>query len=180
VVASRLRTRYRLGAPAPHEAQVAAWHSRDPALHGRPLFATAAALHATLEPAAAFDLAGRDILRALVRRERVKLNRIVGAAQWPEKEAGARLLGLATLKGRLIGPDLVRLAEVQPAIGLPPSGRIIGKVEQLRWFREEGVDAPEPDLLAAELLFQVLRRHPTMSESVGISRRCGLEGEIPA
>jgi hypothetical protein len=25
-----------------------------------------------------------------------------------------------------------------------------------------------------------LRRHPKMSESVGISRRCGLEGEIPA
>ncbi|UEM21946.1 tetratricopeptide repeat protein [Skermanella mucosa] len=59
----------------PDEAAAAAWHGRDPARHGLPLFAAAAAVHAVLDRAPTFELAGAEIVRALVRREQRRLDR---------------------------------------------------------------------------------------------------------
>ena len=158
--ATRLTSHYRLGSPRLEDASVAAWHAREPAVHGLPLFASAAALHAALDAAPTFELGGREIVRALVRRERTRLDRAAEAAGWPEKQAGPRLLGLAALHRELDEPALSRLAAATPAIGLPPADRIVDQIRRLGWWRGTGVPAPQPDLIAAALLHQVLSDRP--------------------
>ena len=88
----RLATHYRSPVPALDDAVIAAWHAKRPDLHGLPLIATAAALHAALEPGPTFELAGTEIIQALVPRERRRFDR--AAAQWPEPAAASRLHGL--------------------------------------------------------------------------------------
>jgi hypothetical protein len=92
--ASRLATHYSLAQPRLPEPDIAAWHAKEPDLHGLPLFALAAALHAVLDSAPTFELGGRGIVRALVRRERSRLDRAAEAAGWPEKQAASRCTGL--------------------------------------------------------------------------------------
>jgi hypothetical protein len=156
----RLADHYHLDLPPLSDADIEAWHAREPALHGLPLFATAAALHAVLDAAPTFELGGRDIVRALVRRERTRLDRSAEAAGWPEKQAASRLLGLAALRRELEEPALRTLALATPAIGLPAPDRIVDQIRRLGWWRGTGLPAPQPDLIAAELLHQILTERP--------------------
>lgn len=158
--ATRLATHYQLVLPRLTDAGIAAWHAREPALHGLPLFALAAGLHAVLDAAPSFELGGRDIVRALVRRERSRLDGSAHAAGWPVKEAASRLHGLAALRHELDEPALRGMAEASPAIGLPSADRIVDEVRRLGWWRGTGLPAPQPDLVAAELLHQILLDRP--------------------
>src|SRR5580658_7260228 len=150
------------GLPPPvlADAAIAAWHAGDPALHGLPLFATAAALHAVLDPGPTFDLAGPEIVAALVRRERRRLDQAAKNAAWPEAEAASRLHGLAALRSTLDEPALTHLARAAPELGLPPPERVMNALEQLGWLTEAVLPAPQPDLIAAELLRQTLGDRP--------------------
>ena len=155
-VADRLVSHYHRPPPAIDDEAVSAWCNRDLALHGLPLIATAAALHAVLALAPTFTLGGGDIVRALVLRERARLNSIAEAAKWPQEKAGARLHALAALRRSLDAGALVRLAQATPKIGLPEP---TGSWTRFRsWVGEQdnGIPAPVPDVMAAELLRQTL------------------------
>jgi hypothetical protein len=147
-------------APALSDTEVEAWHERSPALHGLPLFATAAALHAVLDPAPTFELGGADIIAALVRRERARLDQAARLASWPEPAAASRLHGLAALRGGLDEPTLVHVAQASPDLGSPAAERIVDAVRAQGWWREGRLPPIQPDLVAAELLRQVLADRP--------------------
>ena len=148
---------YRSAAPVfPEDAAIFSWHARNPDLHGLPLFVTAAAIHSVLEPASTFDLSGAKIVEALVRRERRRLDEAARRAHWPVPEAASRLYGLASLRGGLEGGTLKSLAQRAPDIGLPPAERIVDQVRDQGWWTADHLPAPQPDLMAAELLHQIL------------------------
>jgi tetratricopeptide (TPR) repeat protein len=159
-ISSRLAKHLGTHPPAPDDAAVHDWLDRDPALHSLPLFTTAAAVHAVLDRAPTFTLAGTEIIGALVARERMRLDMAAEEAGWPEARAASRLHGLAALRTGLDERALKHLARTAPDIGLPPPERIIDKVEALGWWTDSKVLAPQPDLVAAELLHQVLKEHP--------------------
>jgi Tetratricopeptide repeat len=158
--AIRLATNYKLSAPHFDDTAVDGWHAREPALHGLPLFATAAALHAVLDPGPTFQLGGREIVRALVLRERTRLDRAAKGAGWQVPEAASRLHALAALRRELDEPALRALAEATPAIGLPAADRIVDQIRRIGWWRGTGLQPPQPDLVAAELLHQTLGERP--------------------
>jgi hypothetical protein len=55
------------------EDEITSWLNREPELNSRPLFSLAAALHTVDEVGQALSLSGRDTLRQVARRERVRL-----------------------------------------------------------------------------------------------------------
>jgi hypothetical protein len=137
-------------------AEIAAWHARAPRLHGLPLFATAAAVHCVVDGDPTFTLSGAEILAALVLRERRRLEQAARAAGWRRPAAAARLHGLAALRGGLAGATLTSLARQAGDIGLPPPDEIVDAVRGQGWWADDHLPAPQPDLLAAELLHQTL------------------------
>lgn len=159
-VVSRLATHLGTAVPVLDEAKIIEWQRRNPTLHGLPLFATAAAVHAILDPAPTFSLAGTEIIEALVAREQTRLDTAARRANWPETRAASRLHGLAALRTGLDERSLKHLAETAPDIGLPPPERIIDSVEALGWWIDGQMCAPQPDLIAAELLHQILKDRP--------------------
>jgi hypothetical protein len=78
--ANRLADHRQMPRPVLDDSEITAWHARLPSLHGLPLFATAAAVHAVLDPAPTFEIAGPRIVEALVRCERRRLDRVAEAA----------------------------------------------------------------------------------------------------
>ena len=159
-VAWRLAALQSKSVPDLEDVAIAEWYSRDPNLHGLPLIATAAAVHAVLDPAPTFSLAGPSIIEALVARERMRLNTAASNAGWPHAEAGPRLHGLAGLRSGLDELSLKHLAQVAPDIGLPAPERVVDQVRALGWWSNGHVPAPQPDLVAAELLYHVLNDRP--------------------
>jgi hypothetical protein len=141
--------------PALDDAAITDWHAHNPALHGLPLFATAAAVHAVIDRAATFELAGQDIIGALVRRERMRLEQAGQNAGWGT-DAASRLHGLAAVRDGLDAGAVRRLAANELETGLPPFERIVDAIRSLGWWVDDRVPAPTPDIIAAELLYQVL------------------------
>lgn len=154
-------------APPPlDEAALVAWHGQAPDLHGLPLIATAAAIHAVLDPAPTFTLGGADLLAALVRRERRRLDAAARADGWGE-HAASRLHAFAVLRGGFTGAALATFAADpltrQPFdLGLPPASQILDVARRQIWW-QDGVPVPQPDLFAAELLDQILAEAPEES-----------------
>jgi hypothetical protein len=141
------------------DAAIAAWHARNPTMHGLPLFATAAAVHAVLDRAATFELAGEDIIGALVRRERMRLEHAGQNAGWGA-EAASRLHALAALRDGLDAAAVRRLAACDLETGLPQSEHVIDAIRSLGWWEDDRIPAPSPDIVAAELLHQILVDRP--------------------
>jgi hypothetical protein len=73
-------------------AAITAWIAREPALHALPLYLTAAAIHAVIEPGETLGLSGAQIITALVDRERRRLDAAGRNAGWGER-AASRLAG---------------------------------------------------------------------------------------
>ena len=145
--------------PTLDDAAIAAWHARNPTLHGLPLFATAAAVHAVLDRAATFELAGEDIIGALVRRERMRLEHAGQNAGWGA-EAASRLHALAAVRDGLDAAAVRRLAACDLETGLPQSEHVIDAIRSLGWWEGDRIPAPSPDIVAAELLHQILVDRP--------------------
>jgi hypothetical protein len=144
------------------ETAVTAWHARNPALHGLPLFATAAAVHAVLDRAPTFELGGEEIIAALVRRERMRLEQASRNGGWGD-DAASRLQGLAAVRDGLDAAAARRLTERGLETGLPPPETVIDAIRSLGWWKGDRVPAPTPDIVAAELLYQVLRERADQS-----------------
>ncbi|HKM72061.1 MAG TPA: hypothetical protein VJX94_18725 [Stellaceae bacterium] len=145
--------------PLLDDGVIAAWHARNPSLHGLPLFATAAAVHGVLDRAATFELAGEDIIGALVRRERMRLEQAGHNAGWGA-EAASRLHALAAVRDGLDAAAVRRLAASELETGLPQPEHVIDAIRSLGWWEGDRVPAPSPDIVAAELLHQILVDRP--------------------
>jgi tetratricopeptide (TPR) repeat protein len=153
----RLAAHRGVSAPTLTDSAIDAWHRGDPARHGLPLFATAAAIHALESPNKSLSISGTAIIEALANRERKRLEEAARNAGWTSSgRAATRLHGLAAASGGLDRPTLKDLATSCPDIGLPPADRIVDHVNQLGWWSGGRLPAPQPDLLAAELLYQVV------------------------
>ncbi|WP_428489636.1 hypothetical protein [Rhodopila sp.] len=159
-VVGRLAELIGVALPTLDDLVISEWHGQNPEIHGLPLFGTAAALHAVVDEASTFTLAGTEIVEALVARERMRLDTAALGAGWPEAKAASRLHGLAALRAGLDERALKHLARIAPDIGLPTPERIVDKVDSLGWWYDGQVLAPQPDLLAAELLHQTVKERP--------------------
>ena len=96
-VAARLAGNRRIAPPTLDDPAIAAWIERDPVRHALPLYTTAAAIHAVIEPADTLGLSGAQIITALVDRERRRLDAAGRSGGWGER-AASRLAGLAALR----------------------------------------------------------------------------------
>ena len=146
-VAKRLAAHRRVETPRLKDPAIIGWIERDPALHPLPLLTTAAAIHAVIEPGETFGLSGKEIVEALVERERRRLDAAGRNAGWGER-AASRLAGLAALRAGLDAASLQRLAAPELQIGLPPPGKIVDAVKSFGWWIRDRVAAPSPDLVA--------------------------------
>ncbi len=165
IVSSQLNFLFNSSPVSLPEAAIAGWYFRDPDLHGLPLIATAAAIHSVLEPASTISLGGAEIIAALVGRERMRFREAASNAEWIEPEAAPRLFALSALRDGLDETALTYLALTCPEIGLPPPDRIVDKIEALGWWHDSKLRPPQPDLVAAELLYQVLASRPQVAPS---------------
>src|SRR5271168_5408284 len=96
--AQRLASHFKRNISSAPDAEISSWLNRDAALHCLPLFVLGAAIHWVLEANPILGIAGGKIVESLVDREIKRLNNAARAAQWGE-ESGARLVGLATIRG---------------------------------------------------------------------------------
>jgi len=159
---ARLGTNYGISAPAVDEQRMRGWLEQLPALHGRPLFVTAAALHAALAPQQAFMLAGGQVVQALVRRE-LKQLRGTSKGHGLHEHALSRLAALASAVGGLGVAQLERLADPVHKLQLPPPEAIVDVLSQLPWWNQRRFAAPSPDIVAAALLHEVLAARPELA-----------------
>jgi hypothetical protein len=153
--AARFAEDRRINWPGLPDGAIEARIARDPALHPLPLYTTAAVIHAVTESTETFGLTGAQIIEALVERERRRLDAAGRNAGWGE-HAASRLAGLASLRAGLDAPALRRLASPRLEIGLPPAEKIVDAVMSVGWWENDRMPAPSPDLVAAELLRQIL------------------------
>ena len=132
---------------------IAAWVKKDERVHGCPLFLIAAGLHSALESGASFELSGADVVKALVRRERARLDR--ADPEGGKKHAIARLMAIAFFSGGLVPDTLRDLAEPGLELGLPAREAVLVFLKGTPWWRDGGFARPSPDIVAAVLAYQV-------------------------
>lgn len=177
-VSGQLAIIFGKGTPPLDDEVIIAWHARNPQQHGLPLFATAAAVHLMLDHSllrpgvseqkrvSTFGLGGTKLIEALVERERGRFNAAALQAGWRREnalgqdKAAGRLHGLAALTGGLDEMTIKHLAQVATDMGLPPPEEVVDKVDALGWMVDGKVPAIQPDLAAAELLYQILIERP--------------------
>jgi tetratricopeptide (TPR) repeat protein len=151
----RLADHYNRPMPTISSDAVRRWVALNPELHGLPLFLTAAAIHAFLNPDAALGLGGGSVVQALADRERARLDN-GGRAAGLGARGASRVVALAAVPGSLDASMLRRLADPVLEIGLLAPDRVIDAVGSLPWWHNDRVPAPEPDIMAASLLVKVL------------------------
>ncbi|HSU04967.1 MAG TPA: tetratricopeptide repeat protein, partial [Acetobacteraceae bacterium] len=153
---TRLAAHRRRAAPVVDETGFVTWVKQQPELHALPLFITAAAIHLVDEPADTLELRAHRIVDALVRRERRHLN-LAGKARGFGKVGGSRLVGLAALRDGLDAAALRRLAAPELELGLPEPTQVVDATRMAGLAHGNRVLAPGPDIVAAELLRQVIQ-----------------------
>ncbi len=136
----------------PDLSAASAWVGRSPD-NGQPLYATAAALHAVLEPEAAFELGGGEIIGALAKRERRRVDAI-SLATGLGKTGLAQLLALGVLADGLTPGELRALAAAGAVEATPET--VVDRVAQTPWWRASALVRLEPDKPAAAFLEAVL------------------------
>ncbi len=159
--AARLAAHRRRAAPVVDETAFLAWLRQEPDLHALPLFITAAAIHLVDEPANTLGLRAGKIVGELVERERKRLDAAGAAVGFrpsaPASLGGAsRLVGLAALRDGLDAAALRRLAVPELEIGTPVPTQVVDAVRAAGLMHGDRVSAPAPDIVAAELLRQVI------------------------
>jgi hypothetical protein len=160
--AARVAALYRPGAQALPEQAIIDWRARDAAVHGLPLFVSAAAAHAVFEPESTLELRAGRIVQALVRREQFRIDngsRLCGLGD----HGGTRLVALAAVPGRLGATSVERLADPGLKLGLPPPEQVVDQIFAFPWWRDGQIPAPAPDIVAAAFLLAVLAERPEMA-----------------
>ncbi len=146
------------------ESEIRRWIAQDGSTHTLPLFVSAAAIHSVLVGSNTLTFHGSKIVSELVRHERRRLNG-AGRSAGLGTDGLARLTGLAAASGELDATALQRLAEPRLQLGVPPPVDVVDAVRQAPGWNGALLPAPTPDVLAAELLAQVLeQRHDVAHE----------------
>lgn len=152
-------------APPPvNQSDFADWLGRHE-LHHLALFVTALALHTVVPPnQPALTLTGREVVAALVDRECRRL-REIAMAHGMEKYGLERLSALAAVRGGLDEPTCRRLAAPALDIGLGGESGLMDRLGGAGMLRGGRLPAPEPDMVAAALLAEVVAaRHAVAPE----------------
>jgi hypothetical protein len=155
--AKRLAKHRKLDEPRIADMEFYSWLDQNPHLHGLPLFITAAAIHFVDVPGDTLKLEAVRIISALVERERSRLDKVGVGLGWRSR-AASRLAGLAALRNEgLDMPAIRRLCDPSLELGLPAdTGRVVDDVHKLSWWTGGRLRALPPDIVAAELMRQVL------------------------
>ncbi|WP_413203685.1 tetratricopeptide repeat protein [Rhodospirillum sp. A1_3_36] len=157
--------------PALNRDRMEAWLAQDPQVHGLPLYAMAAAVHAVIDPTHAYTLTRGDLLLALADREMRRVRRISEKAGFG-KDGLATLIGLAVMGDGLRGKT-IRALEGQhayPADSL--AGRdVFDRLSDTPWWNKESQSLPalRPDLPAVAFLRRALLpegEHPVTREDL--------------
>lgn len=141
------------------ETAIRSWWAKQPALHGLPLFAMAAAMHGAVEGNASPTIEGGIIVQSLVRRERLRMNNL-GQKNGFANSGLSRIIGLAAIPGRLLADDMRHFADPHLELGIPARERIIDTLDAVPWWEDHSLPGLTPDVLAAELLLQILSDRP--------------------
>lgn len=144
------------GFPAPspvNQSDFVDWLRRHE-LHRLALFVTALALHTVVAPdQPALTLTGREVVAALVARERRRLREI--SMTHGMAECGLeRLSALAAVRGGLDEATCRRLAALD--VGLGGETGLMDRLGKAGMLRGGRLPAPEPDMVAAALLAEVV------------------------
>ena len=141
------------------EQAIRSWRAKQPELHGLPLITMAAAIHSAVEENAFPSLEGGEIVQALVRRERSRMDNLGRNAGFGD--AGlSRVIGLAAIPGVLLPDDLRDFADPKLEMGIPAVERIIDSLSPVPWWEGQSLPGLTPDVLAAELLLEILSDRP--------------------
>lgn len=141
------------------EQAIRSWRARQPELHGLPLITMAAAIHSAVEGNAFPSLEGGEIVQALVRRERFRMDNLGRNAGFGN--AGlSRIIGLAAIPGIFLPDDLRHFADTKLEMGIPGAERIIDSLSGAPWWESQSLPGLTPDVLAAELLLEILSDRP--------------------
>lgn len=142
-----------------NEQAIRSWLAQKPELHGLPLFTMAAAIHSAEEGDAFPTVEGGEIVQALVRRERLRMDNLGRNAGFG-KSGLSRLIGLAAIPGTLLTEDVRHFADAQLEMGIPPVERIVDALGEVPWWDSQSLPGLTPDVLAAELLLEILSDRP--------------------
>ncbi|MBK3735146.1 tetratricopeptide repeat protein [Azospirillum brasilense] len=129
-------------------------------LHRLPLFLTAAAVQTVNAPdVAALSLSGREVIDALVMRERRRAVKESVEAGLPEN-ALPRLYALAAIRDGLDTATLRRLADPALCLGVGAAEELIDRLARTGRLEDGTLPKPQPDIMAAAFLVQELARRP--------------------
>ena len=130
------------------------WQQRH-TTHQRPLFVLALAVHCILQPGA-HELNAPEILRALV--QQYEINRLVKEAKQMQLDPHCLVMlrALAAIAGKLPGEALRQLIQASEALPLDIRLPALNQLKQTSLWRDGGISALQPDLLAADLLHHAL------------------------
>lgn len=152
---ARLRKADSPAPPPVNQSDFADWLRRHE-LHRLALFVTALALHTVLAPdQPALTLTGREVVAALVARERRRL-REISMAHGMGDCGLERLTALAAVRGGLDEATCRRLADPELDIGLGGEAGLMDRLGKAGMLRGGRLPAPEPDMVAAALLAEVV------------------------
>jgi len=157
-VIERLRSQYPLGPGLQFDSDFQRWLARNRSLNALPLFITAAAIYAALNPNEALGYSGELVVRALISRELERLSGASREAGFPRPEGAARLAALAVVRGGFDGRMLRRFADPALELGISLPENIADDVHKLPWWMIDHWPPPSPDVVAAALLFEVLKQ----------------------
>lgn len=155
-VATRLAHHRGLGTPRFDDSAIDRWVAQNADLYALPLLITAAAVHFVDAPAETLTLGAVDIVEALVVRERTQLDRVGQSDGWHSR-AASRLIGLGALREEMNASAVRRLASPELEIGVPAPADAVDALQRLGWWKDDRLLAATPDIVAAEMLLQVLK-----------------------
>ncbi|QCN94406.1 tetratricopeptide repeat protein [Azospirillum argentinense] len=129
-------------------------------LHRLPLFLTAAAVQTVNAPGeAALSLSGREVIGALVKRERRRAAKEGAQAGLPEHTL-PRLYALAAIRDGLDTATLHRFADPALRLAVGKTEDMIDRLRSTGRLSNGTLLKPQPDIVAAAFLVQELARSP--------------------
>jgi tetratricopeptide (TPR) repeat protein len=153
-VTSVLAAHFQQKAPHVSTDQISSWISLNEDLHPLPLFVTAAGIEAVLSPNSILKLSGRELLKALAERERVRIDSL--GNRFKDTFWGSRLTALGLLTGGITLDLAKQLAANEPALRLPEVDVLEDAVSALPNWHNGILHPIAPDLVGAQFLVDAL------------------------
>ncbi len=163
-----------------HEEAMAQW-LKDAPENDRALFIMAAAVYSAKNPEEELvKYTGREIVKAIAKRETDRYQRMAEERNLKDKYALARLLAIIAIADDLSVADIKNIiAECDLPLGLRPSDDITDHLTTTGLLIDGKVRAPKPDIVAAAFVVYVLSRRPEHApETVWAALKGDIEGGL--